>query len=126
MDRPILVSIIAIVMGLIGLLSLFLGLLFVFSPWLGPSTDSGLLNFLDRYVINAGQFTGAVLAIGGAAVLATALGLWHQESWSLWLCVGCIAFAEVVLFFVYVPFSYIFLLLLVLYVYLLAVRHHFR
>ncbi len=123
---PVFVAILAILMGIIGVAALALGLIYIFSPWIGSLAQSSLVQFLNQYVIHAGPLTGVILAIGGAAIVSIAMGLWHQEAWSLWVCITAITLGEVYLFFFKVPFSYIFLSLLVLYVYLLAVRQHFR
>ncbi len=125
-DMPILVAIIAVLMGIIGGAALILGLVYIFSPWASGLDQNAIVQFLNQYVIHAGPLTGILLAIGGAAVVSIAMGLWHQEAWSLWFCVVAIALGEVYLFFFKVPFSYIFLSLLILYIYLLAVRQHFK
>lgn len=126
MDRPILVALIAIIMGVIGAIALVVGMLFLMSQFVSYGSVAPILQWVGSYVIFAGPLIGAVLSIGGAAVLVIALGLWHQEYWALIVCIAAILIGETVLFFEFVPFSYIFIGLLVLYVYLLAIRQHFH
>ena len=125
-DRPVGISLLAIVMGILGFLALITGILLVFSTWVMIAGLGVFVSFLTSYIISVGTFGAVLLVLGGAATIAIALGLWRQESWALWVSVVCVALLEVMLFFVAYPFSYLFLGFLVLYIYLLAVRQHFR
>jgi uncharacterized membrane protein len=125
-DRPFGISLLAIVMGILGFLALITGILLVFSTWVMVAGMSILITFLTMYIISVGSFGAVLLVLGGAATIAIALGLWRQENWALWVSIVGVALVEVMLFFIAYPFSYLFLGFLVLYVYLLAVRQHFR
>jgi uncharacterized membrane protein len=125
-DRPVGISLLAIVMGILGFLALITGILLVFSTWVMIAGLGVFVSFLTSYIISVGTFGAVLLVLGGAATIAIALGLWRQESWALWVSVVGVALLEVMLFFVAYPFSYLFLGFLVLYIYLLAVRQHFR
>ena len=126
MERPVGITILAFVMGVLGFLALLTGILLVFSVWVMQAGLGGLISFVTQYFISVGSFGAVILVLAGAATIAIALGLWRQESWALWVSVVGVALVEVVLFFIEYPFSYLFLGFLVLYVYLLAVRQHFQ
>ena len=126
-ELPVGVGILAIIMGVLGFLAMLAGILLVAeATGLSIGALGAIVGIINQYVITVGQFGGVLLVLGGVVTLAIAAGLWHQESWALWTCIVGVAIVEAILFFLLVPFSYLFIGLLVLYVYLLAVRHHFR
>lgn len=125
-ELPIGVGIIALVMGILGLLALLTGMVLLAAYVFQVNSFSFLITFMNNYVVSVGTFGGALMLIGGAATIAIASGLWHQEAWALWVCVVGLAVVEATLFFLSTPFSYIFIAILFLYAYLIAVRQHFR
>jgi len=69
---------------------------------------------------------GAIVLIVGLIILGLALGLWHLRMWALVLTLLFVIF-EIITYGLagdYVSFGFIFGL--ILFIYLLAVRHHFR
>ncbi|HEV2165961.1 MAG TPA: hypothetical protein VGS23_03120, partial [Thermoplasmata archaeon] len=70
------------------------------------------------------QWGAAVLIVLGASLLALARALWDLERWSLYVTVGLLFVAQAYLFFTG-SITVLFLLLLAVFIYLLAVRHHF-
>lgn len=125
-ELPLGVGVIAILMGILGVLALLAGIVMVAAYVFQVTALSFLVAFVTSYVISVGTFGGVLLLLGGATTIAIALGLWHQESWALWVCIVGLAIAEAALFFLSTPFSYVFIAILVLYVYLIAVRQHFQ
>ena len=117
---PILVAILAIVIGIVGVFVLLAGLFMLLAGL--DLAIGGRFPLLGR-----GYFPNLVLAGGfyfilGAVEIATARGLWDLEAWALWLTAIIVFLLMVGSFFVS---TLLFLLFLVLFIYLLAVRKHF-
>ncbi len=71
------------------------------------------------------SFLGAViLMVLGVALLALATSLWRQETWALWSTLVLVFGTTLYLFFTE-SITVLFVLLVILFVYLLAVRRYF-
>jgi uncharacterized membrane protein len=103
-------AIILIVTGALVLLNAYLGQTVIPSNLLISST-------IDT-------FGAAILLVVGAALIALARGLWDQELWALAVTVG-ILFAALAYEFFTASLTVLFVVALILFIYLLAVRHHF-
>jgi hypothetical protein len=66
----------------------------------------------------------AIVALLGGVLLAVATALWRQEVWAFALTLGALFFGLIFLFFT-ASITVAFLLVLVVFIYLLAVRRHF-
>jgi hypothetical protein len=76
-------------------------------------------------ILNSVDVVGAgILLVLGVVLIGVATALWHQETWALWTTVVVLFFGLAYLFFT-AYFTVLFLVLLVLFIYLIAVRHHF-
>jgi hypothetical protein len=116
---PIGVAILAIVTAAVGVLLMVSGILFVLSYYGGLVVPSSLVIF------HFGSAVGAtVLVVLGAVIALLSSALWHQELWSFYLMVGFLFLGLAYLFFTD-SISYLFVIVLVVFIYLIAVRHHF-
>jgi hypothetical protein len=116
---PVGVAILSVLIALGGLIVLVSGLLFLLNQYLGTTIPAQLLIVHQVDVIGA-----AVLVLLGAVLLGVATALWNQEAWALYTTVVVLFLALGYLFFT-ASITVVFLLFLLLFVYLLAVRHHF-
>lgn len=120
-SRPLGVAILSVLVGIYGFLLIVGGALVIAGAaalaYLGvPSGFAGL----------TGVTFGAIILIVGLIILGLALGLWHLRMWALVLTLLFVLF-EIVSYGLagaFVTFGFIFAL--ILFVYLLAVRRHFR
>ena len=123
--RPLGITLISVLVALIGVGALIVGLIVL----LAPTIDLGPLNIVSvvfgENVFSLGPLGGAGLFLGGFVLLSLANGLWHQEMWALALSAVALFAAEAVIFFFFLPFTYLFFVLLGLFVYILAVRKSF-
>ena len=85
-ERPLGVALLAVIIGLIGLLFLIVGLLAILGSFVVGFHHTGIdLGF--------GIVSGSLLVVGvislifGGIMLALALGLWHLEQWALVLSI---------------------------------------
>ena len=115
---PVGVALLAILIGLIGVLLLFVAVAAIV-------VFTGLAFFSQFTLFGAGVVAGVLLLIFAIVLLAVAFGLWHLEMWALVL-----SFIVVLVLLIsnvargdLVSFSSLILVLLL--VYLAAVRHHF-
>lgn len=116
---PIGVGVLAVAIAVLGVVILIAGTLFVmnyYSPGIVPSSLL-ILRSLD-------PIGAAILVILGAILLGLASALWDQEAWALYTTVAAV-FAVIAYEFFTGSVTFLFLVLLVLFVYLLAVRRHF-
>jgi hypothetical protein len=119
--RPLGVAILAVLVGIFGFLLLLGGVLAIAGAaalaYLGvPSSFAGL----------GGIEIGAIVLIIGLIILGLALGLWHLRMWAL-------ALTLIFVFLVILSYglasnflSFGFIFALILFLYLIAVRRHFR
>jgi len=119
-SRPFGVSILAVLVGLAGIIWIIAGAL-VLAGSAVPSLVAG-----HQLFGLSGVIAGAVILIIGLIVLGLALGLWHLRAWALVLTLIFMVFEMVsyALAGAYVSFGFI--LALILFIYLLAVSRHFR
>jgi hypothetical protein len=116
---PIGAAVIAVVIAAMGLILLISGTLFVldyYSPGLVP-TSLLILHSFD-------PIGASILVILGAILLGIASALWDQERWALYTIIG-IDFVLLAYEFINGSLTYLFLVLLVVFIYLVAVRRHF-
>ncbi|HUI38675.1 MAG TPA: hypothetical protein VLY85_03485 [Thermoplasmata archaeon] len=116
---PIGVAVISFLVGLLGLVLLLAGGLFLLSYYTAGAFPSSLL-----IVHSIEPFGAALLVVLGAVLLALATALWRQELWALYTTV-LIVFGVLAFLFFTDFITYLFLVLLAVFIYLLAVRHHF-
>ncbi len=117
---PVGVAALAVGLGIVAVLMLLAGALVLMNAFLGATIVPSSL-FIATSVDAWGA---AILVVLGAAVLALARSLWDLERWSLWVSVGTVFLGLSYLFFTG-SITVLFVLLLVVFVYLLLVRHHF-
>jgi hypothetical protein len=116
---PVGVAILAIVTAAVGVVLMVSGILFVLNYYGSLVIPASLVIF------HVGNPTGAVvLVILGAVIALLSSALWHQELWSFYLMVGFLFLGLAYLFFTD-SITYLFLIVLVVFIYLIAVRHHF-
>ncbi len=115
---PIGVAVLSVLIAIVGVL-LLAGALFLLHYYLAAAVPSTLLIVSSIDVIGA-----AILVLFGAVLLSVATALWRQEAWALWTTVVVVFLALAYLFFTG-SITLLFLLFLVLFIYLITVRHHF-
>ncbi len=118
-NRPIGVGLLAFLIGLIGILLLLAGGLFLIQYYTGNLLPTDLLIVHSVSAVGA-----ALLVLLGAVLLALATALWRQEVWALYTTIG-VSFAGLAFLFFTDSITYLFLILLAVFVYLLIVRRHF-
>ncbi|HZY70640.1 MAG TPA: hypothetical protein VFF67_06665 [Thermoplasmata archaeon] len=117
--RPIGVAILAFVISVAGVVVLLSGVFSLVNGFLGPVLPGALFLFPAVDLLGA-----AILLLLGAVMIAIANALWDQERWALWTTIVGTFLAVTYLFFTQ-SISVLFVVLLVLFVYLLAVRRYF-
>jgi len=120
-SRPIGVAILAVLVGLYGLLLILAGVLVLAgvaaTHFLGiPTGFAGLGAFA----------VGVIVLIVGLIILGLALGLWHLRMWALVLTLLFVIFELISYGLAGAFVSLGFILALILFVYLLAVHRHFQ
>jgi hypothetical protein len=116
---PLGVGILAIVIALSGVVILLAGALFLLNAYFGAIVPSSLL-----IVRSVDPIGAAILILLGAILLSLATALWRQEAWALWTTIVVVFVALAYMFFT-ASITVIFVLFLILFIYLLTVRHHF-
>lgn len=117
---PVGVAVLSVLLALGAVIILLAGALVLLNAFLGSAVVPTSL-FITSSV---DQWGAAVLIVLGASLLALARALWDLERWSLYVTVGLLFVAQAYLFFTG-SITVLFLLLLAVFIYLLAVRHHF-
>jgi hypothetical protein len=116
---PIGVAVLSMVTAAVGVLLMLSGILFVLHYYGSVVLPSSLVIF------HVGDPVGAtVLVILGAVIAVLSSAMWHQELWSFYLMVGFLFLGLAYLFFTD-SITFLFLIVLVVFIYLIAVRHHF-
>lgn len=123
--RPIGIALLAVLVALVGVGALILGLIVLLGPTIDLGPLYGVVSLFGATVFTLGPLGGAGMFLGGFILISVANGLWHQELWALALAAVALFAAEAVIFFFFLPFTYLFFVLLGLFVYLLAVRKSF-
>jgi len=121
-SRPLGVAILAFLIGLLGVVWIILGLLVIGSV----SLPGAHLLSAPSVFGTAGFIAGVVVLVVGLIVLGLGLGLWHQRMWALVLTLLFLLVELAVYGYAGDFVSLGFLLALVLFIYLIAVRRHFR
>ncbi|MFZ0830403.1 MAG: hypothetical protein WCB18_08865 [Thermoplasmata archaeon] len=116
---PIGVAILSIITAAVGVLLIVSGILFVLTYYGSLVIPASLVIF------HVGDPTGAtVLVVLGVVIALLSSALWHQELWAFYLMVGFLFLGLAYLFFTD-SITYLFLIVLAVFIYLIAVRHHF-
>jgi hypothetical protein len=116
---PIGVAVLAIVTAAVGVVLIVSGVLFVLAIYGSLVIPSSLVIF------HVGSALGAtVLVVLGSVITLLSTALWHQELWAFYLMVGFLFLGLSYLFFTDF-ITYLFVIVLVVFIYLIAVRHHF-
>jgi hypothetical protein len=125
-SRPLGVAILAVLVGLFGLILVIAGGLLLFDKigtaalntyYLGQPTSLGPLTTIELE---------AIVFVVGLIILGLAVGLWHLRMWALALTLLFLAFVLIVDGIAGQFLGLGFLLSLVIFVYLIAVNGHFR
>ena len=116
---PVGVAVVAVLIGILGIVLLLAGGLFLMRYYAGPLVPNDVLIVHSVDAIGA-----ALLILLGAVFLALATALWRQEAWALYTTVA-VAFGGLAFLFFTASITYLFIVLLVVFVYLLMVRRHF-
>jgi hypothetical protein len=117
---PIGVAVMAALVAVAAIILIVTGALVLLNAYLGQTvipSDLLISSTIDT-------FGAAILLVVGAALIALARGLWDQELWALAVTVG-ILFAALAYEFFTASLTVLFVIALLLFIYLLAVRHHF-
>ena len=118
-SRPILVSILAILIGLYGFILFLVGLLVA----VGSTVFS---SFGGRTLFGySGVVGGLLILVVGLIILGLAVGLWHLRAWALILTLLFLVFEMVIYGLQGAFISFGFIVSLLLFVYLLTVSRHF-
>ncbi|MCI4364399.1 MAG: hypothetical protein L3K13_08955 [Thermoplasmata archaeon] len=117
---PVGVAVLSFLLALAGMLMVLTAAVAILHQYLGSSA------FPDSLLISSSLdiYGASILLVLGAAIVALARALWDQELWALYLTVGLL-FAGLAYEFFTASITVLFLVLIVVFTYLLAVRHHF-
>jgi hypothetical protein len=116
---PIGVAILAVLIALVAIVMVVGGILFLLNL-----VAAGVVPPVFVIFPNVDLLGAAILAVLGIALLAIATALWRQETWALWTTVVLVFVTMTYLFFTG-SITVLFVLFVVLFVYLLAVRRYF-
>lgn len=117
---PVGVAVLSILLAIVGVFILVSATLSLLRMFAGATAVPSIPYFPG--VVDV--YGAAILLVLGAAIVALARALWDQELWSLVLTVILLFLGLTYEFFTN-SITVLFLVLLVLFIYLLAVRHHF-
>ncbi|MHB8352759.1 MAG: hypothetical protein ACYDFT_08775 [Thermoplasmata archaeon] len=120
-ELPILVGLLAVLIGLFGLFWIVVGVLILLS-WLGLLAYP--MFFAVGVIGSATVVTGALTLIFGVVLMVVATGLWDLETWALYLT-GFVVAAVIALLVLAGSFGLGLLVSVGLFVYLVAVSPHF-
>jgi len=121
-SRPLGVAILAVLIGIFGVLWIVGGILILAGVAAIAFLNAGALPGLIGI---SGLVAGAVVLVIGLIILGIALGLWHLRMWALVLAL-LVLLVVVVSNGIAHAFDLVFFLSVILFVYLLAVHRHFR
>lgn len=123
---PILVGLLSILIGVIGgFLGIIGGVLLGTGTHLIPAPDTSAISWAAVTVTGDPVLIGTAIFIAGIVLLVVAGGLWQQESWALYLT-GVALLGEIVTLVVADKAVTVLLVVLVLlFIYLIAVRDSF-
>ncbi|HTT72614.1 MAG TPA: hypothetical protein VMG99_00475 [Thermoplasmata archaeon] len=116
---PIGVAVVAVLIALVAVVMVLAGLLFLINTLVGNVVPPVFEVFPSIDIFGA-----LVLSVVGLTLLAIATSLWRQETWALWTTIVLVFATTAYLFFIG-SITVLFVLFVVLFVYLLAVRRYF-
>ncbi|MCI4336395.1 MAG: hypothetical protein L3K17_04255 [Thermoplasmata archaeon] len=116
---PIGVAILSVLIAISAIILLIAGALFLLHYYFPAAVPASILIVSSLDAIGA-----SILVLFGAIMVSVATALWRQESWALWTTVIVVFLAFTYLFFTG-SITVLFLIFLVLFIYLITVRHHF-
>ena len=116
---PLGIAVVSVLIAALGLVMLLAGLLFLLNEVVGNFVPTIFEIFPSIDVFGA-----AILAVLGATLLAIATSLWRQETWALWTTI-LLVFATTAYLFFTGSITVLFVLFVILFIYLLAVRRYF-
>ena len=116
---PIGIAILAVLIAILGVVTLLAGALFLLNAYFGNLVPISLL-----IVRSVDPLGAAILVLLGAVLLAVATALWRQETWALWTTIVVVFLTLAYLFFTD-SITVLFVLFLLLFMYLFSVRRHF-
>jgi hypothetical protein len=117
---PLGVAVLAVLIALVGIILLIAGALVLLNLLMGTTVVP------TTYLItkSVDEYGAAILVVLGAAMLALSRALWDLERWALYVTVGLL-FAGLTYLFFTGSITVLFVFALVIFIYLLTVRHHF-
>lgn len=116
---PVGVAVVSVLIAVFAVLMVLGGLIFFLAQFVGNVVPTSLELFPSIDLIGA-----AILVILGACLLGIATSLWRQETWALWTTI-VIVFGTAAFLFFTGSITILFLIFVVLFIYLLAVRRYF-
>ena len=116
---PIGVAIVAVLLALLAIVLVLAGVLFLINTIVGNVVPP-----VFELVPTIDLLGAAILSVLGVALLVIATALWRQETWALWTTI-VLVFATTAYLFFTGSITVLFLLFVILFVYLLAVRRYF-
>ncbi len=116
---PIGVAIVAVLLALLAIVLVLAGILFLINTIVGNVVPP-----VFELVPTIDLLGAAILSVLGVALLVIATALWRQETWALWTTI-VLVFATTAYLFFTGSITVLFLLFVILFVYLLAVRRYF-
>ena len=116
---PIGVAVVSVLLAAFGVVMLLAGLLYLLATIASEVVPSSLEIFQSIDLYGA-----AILAILGAALIGIATALWRQETWALWTMIVLVFATSAYLFFIG-SITWLFLIFVALFVYLISVRRYF-
>jgi len=116
---PVGVAIVSILIAIAAIVMILGGALFLLDQLGSTAIPSVIDLFPSIDLLGAG-----ILLVLGISLLALATALWRQETWALWTTL-VLVFATTIYLFFTDSVSVLFVLMVVLFVYLLAVRRYF-
>jgi hypothetical protein len=119
--RPLGVAILAFLVGLFAILIIFVG-----AAIIAAATVPSVLGVPSSFFGTQHAVGGLIVLIIGLIILGLALGLWHLRMWALVLTLIFVFLVIVSYAYGGAWISFGFLLSVILFIYLIAVNHHFR
>jgi len=120
-SRPLGVAILAVLVGIFGFFNTLGGILLI-----AGATALSFLGVANSFAGLGGAIAGIIVLVIGLIILGLALGLWHLRMWALALTVIFLILVMVDYGIAGAFISFGFIFALILFLYLLAVRRHFR
>ncbi|HTS32564.1 MAG TPA: hypothetical protein VMI55_01310 [Thermoplasmata archaeon] len=116
---PVGVAVVSILIAIVAIVMVLGGVLYLLDQFGSTLVPSVLDLFPSVDLLGA-----TILLVLGICLLAVATALWRQETWALWTTL-VLVFATTVYLFFTDSITVLFILLVLLFIYLLAVRRYF-